>query len=289
MFANILLGLGVDFWTNAIFAFIDIFFGLMLWTIDNRGKSRQDESMKRQDESLDIILDQISKVNTFQTKVLSYAIETLEEDVSELKNSMAQFQSSETIIPAISSQQQTTTPKSAVQQKDETFGDLFSNKFQNFMQEQLDNTIKNIKKSTEDIIGKSKKDSYKSKKGLEFDLKHIVRNLNELGIVFNPDKVNNVGKNAKNVDEDKKINIKPNENITEKTKEEKENSFPIKELESIAGPILSSVGKNLEIDLDLDKLISGEMSVEDFQRDILRKLKNKKQVVNKDSETSQMD
>ncbi|MHA1169532.1 MAG: hypothetical protein ACTSRU_17030, partial [Candidatus Hodarchaeales archaeon] len=83
--AQELFGLGLDFWSNALFAFIDICFGIMLWTVDHRGKKRQDESMKRQDESLDIILEQISKVNQFQTRTLSFAIDTLEKDMLSIR------------------------------------------------------------------------------------------------------------------------------------------------------------------------------------------------------------
>ena len=58
--------------------FLEILFGfiisIFIFYIDSRGKIRQEQTLKRQDDALDIILDQVSKVNAFQTKSLSLAI-----------------------------------------------------------------------------------------------------------------------------------------------------------------------------------------------------------------------
>jgi hypothetical protein len=174
----LILGFTVDFWYNAIFAFIDIFFGVMLFYIDSRSKRRQDMTLKRQDESLDIMLEQVSKVNTFQTRVLSYAIETLEKDMEEIKMII------ETKVPTkveepigeepkpVEAPTTTTTPTS--------LGQAISDRFQSMLRDQLSGMMDGIKKNLEGIPGVDENESYRVKKGLEFDLKHLVRGLEGL-------------------------------------------------------------------------------------------------------------
>ncbi|MFW9995446.1 MAG: hypothetical protein ACFFD4_25645 [Candidatus Odinarchaeota archaeon] len=181
----LLFGLSLDFWYNALFAFIDIFFGIMLWFVDNRGKKRQEVSMKRQDESLDIILEQISKVNTFQTRVLSLAIDTLEKDMEEMKQTIdSRFipaTEPETSISQESTEISEPVPSSqAVTKPSPSLGEYITSGFQTVLREQLTGMVEGIKKSLSDLPGIDAEESYKAKKSLEFDLKNLVRGLEGL-------------------------------------------------------------------------------------------------------------
>ncbi|MFX0206411.1 MAG: hypothetical protein ACFFDT_10540 [Candidatus Hodarchaeota archaeon] len=167
-----------EFWFNAIFAFVDIFFGVMLWIVDRRSKKRQEETLTKQEESLDIILDQVSKVNHYQTRVLSYAIETLEQDLNDMKQMIntgikTQVEAEAEITPKIAEieSESATIP---------SLGDSIGSHFNKILRNQLSGIMDSVQKSLGETQKTTEEKSYKAKKGLEFDLKHVLRGLDEL-------------------------------------------------------------------------------------------------------------
>jgi len=200
-------GLNPDFWYNAIFAFVDIAFAIMLWIVDNRSKKRQNESMKRQDESIDIILEQISKVNTFQTIVLSYAIETLEKDMEEIKVAINQKFSPATAEPSVAAPSRPAEAVETGSPPAPSLGEAITSRFQAVLRDQLGGMLNGIKKSLGEIPETSEKEAYKVKKGLEFDLKHLLRGLEDL------EKTYGTGKTAEPRKEDQKVSSHDDEDV----------------------------------------------------------------------------
>ena len=153
---------------------------IILFLIDRSEKKRQEETLRRQDESLDIILEQVSKVNVFQTRTLSLAIESLgkdfenfKKDIDTIKASISNVEnSSNTGSPAFSrnsqpedSQVPSSNPLTTLSAN---FGNVLSKQINNFVDQIKDNLSELSKSETKD-----NKNMYKVKKGLEFDIKDL--------------------------------------------------------------------------------------------------------------------
>ena len=171
----------------AIFGFptaFEIVFGLIisliLYLLDRAEKKRQEEALKRQDESLDIILEQVSKVNIFQTKTLSLAIESLGKDFDNFRNDIEEIKSSIGVnnnknrqLKPISVDEQATSRSEPISRDpivslSTNFGNLLSSQVNSFIG-QIKNNLSNLNK----INTMDKSDLRKAKKGLEFDIKDL--------------------------------------------------------------------------------------------------------------------
>ena len=171
----------------------EIVFGLVismvLFLIDRGEKKRQEEALRRQDESLDIILEQVSKVNVFQTKTLSLAIESLgndfetfRNDIEQLRNSIQDannFHTSETGATTEPDKNiSDTKPYASLSPKSVNFGDVLSKQITSFV-DQIKTNLSELTQSGKE----QQKNIYKVKKGLEFDIKdlfNIQKMLNEI-------------------------------------------------------------------------------------------------------------
>ena len=87
--------------TNLFDVSLGLIISIVLYLIDRGGKNRQEETLRRQDESLDIILEQVSKVNVFQTRTLSLAIESLGKDFESFKKDLEEIKM---VIPSLRNQ-----------------------------------------------------------------------------------------------------------------------------------------------------------------------------------------
>ena len=182
----------IDFLNTNFFGLtFGLIISIILFLIDRGEKHRQEETLRRQDESLDIILEQVSKLNVFQTRTLSLAIESIGKDFDELKNdvdfiktsiSYVDMNSREKLETRIAGRQVTeqnipVTPSPSPSSSG-TFGQVLSNQINSFIS-QIRSNISDLSKSDQD----SHKDLYKFKKGLEFDIKDLLNiqsMLNEL-------------------------------------------------------------------------------------------------------------
>ncbi len=151
---------------------------MILFLIDRSEKKRQEETLRRQDESLDIFLEQVSKVNVFQTKTLSLAIESLGKDFENFRKDIEDIKSSMVLEPNQENNiQNELNQDSLLESKKDTastrhtslsanFGNVLSNQINSFI-DQLKSNLSNLTDSSEE----DKKNIYKVKKGLEFDIK----------------------------------------------------------------------------------------------------------------------
>jgi hypothetical protein len=161
----------------------EISFGLIisavLYFIDRSGKKRQEETLNRQDESLDIILEQVSKVNIFQTKTLSLAIESLGKDLDLFRNDLEEFKKlyregdkPKQEIKKLSDQENDniTIPEvhSPITSLSSNFGNVLSKQINNFV-DQIKSNLSELTQTGDE----NKKNIYKVKKGLEFDIKDL--------------------------------------------------------------------------------------------------------------------
>lgn len=165
--------------------YFEISFGLIismvLFIIDRRGKARQEEALIRQDDSLDIILDQVSKVNIFQTKTLSLAIESLGRDLFDLKFEIERL--NKRLTDNTSGNPNESGPKTSefddVSEDPEVPVDqpFHSNKFSDILASQVNTFVSQIKNGLSDLgelDNKNDKEIYKTKKSLEFDVKDLI-------------------------------------------------------------------------------------------------------------------
>ncbi|MHA2104767.1 MAG: hypothetical protein ACW981_15170 [Candidatus Hodarchaeales archaeon] len=165
-----------DFVTELIFAFVSLIIGILIYIIDRRGN-------KRQEEALDIILDQVSKVNQFQTRSLVLAIDTLESELNDIKRTVTNNQEilktqNLSIKPSL-----TTTPEITKTQQSQQPGltEVISKKFSQVITDQVDNLLSGIQEDLKELqTSTPKEETYKKKKGLEFDVKSLLRNLEGL-------------------------------------------------------------------------------------------------------------
>ena len=149
---------------------------MVLFLIDRGGKVRQEEALRRQDESLDIILDQVSKVNLFQTRTLSLAIESLGRDFDNFRKDLDLIKSSiqQPEVKISSSEKKDsvneipTPPSGQLPSLSTHFGDVLSTQVNSFLG-QIKSNISELAKTE----ASKNKDLYKVKKGLEFDLKDL--------------------------------------------------------------------------------------------------------------------
>ena len=178
-----------DFLSNFLFAAISAIVGFLIYIVDRRGN-------KRQEEALDIILDQVSKVNQFQTRSLVLAINTLENELNDIKQMVSVnkdiLQHSNEISTPIS--QPLSSPISAKDSNkshEPGFGELISSKFSEVISGQVNNLLYGIQSNLDELKSSTEKETYKKKKGLEFDLKSLIRNLEgleDLKIEIGPNK-----------------------------------------------------------------------------------------------------
>lgn len=221
--------------------FFGMSFGLIisviLFLIDRQEKRRQEETLRRQDESLDIILDQVSKVNAFQTRSLSLAIESLgkdfenfKKDIDSIKNSLDSpevFSKDPYSFPeaqeVLSDSSQTN--KQIIPTLSAKFGQILSTQVESFI-DQIRSNISELSKSEQN----KQKNLYKVKKGLEFDIKdlfNIQSMLNDLkkeNKSLKSDYDDNISSDNKNSVESKssQSDVTPqNDPITEKPEEDK--------------------------------------------------------------------
>ena len=157
-----------DFVVNGLFAFVDVFFAFFLWIIDRRNK-------KRQEESLDIILDQVAKVNQFQTRTLALAIESLGIEVENIKTMLNR----ESAAPTNTENVYPTRP-APVTEKQPVGEESFTNQLGKILSNQVGSLIQNIQTNISEAKTATQKDSYRRKKGLEFDLKTLLKNIDGL-------------------------------------------------------------------------------------------------------------
>lgn len=162
-----------DIIVNGLFAFVDVFFAFFLWIIDRRNKSRQEES-------LDIILEQVAKVNQFQTRTLALAIESLGIEVENIKTLIGKepVTSIETDTVPISQPIQQTVNQTTT---NESIADeSFTNQLGKILSNQVTNLMRNIQDNITEAKTSTQKETYKMKKGLEFDLKTLLKNIDGL-------------------------------------------------------------------------------------------------------------
>lgn len=174
----------------------EIAFGLIisvvLFIVDNRGKKRQEETLRRTDESIDIILEQVSKVNLFQTRTLSLAIETLGNDFQVLREEIDDLRTSVEeqggLRPKVASTElgssDTSDRPRSPEVEDEPSKPLLpdsalsSLNFGDILSGQINSMVDNIRKELQGVLsGKSQEDeeeTYRKKKGLEFDLRDLL-------------------------------------------------------------------------------------------------------------------
>lgn len=193
----------------------EIIFGLIismiLFLIDRSEKKRQEETLRRQDESLDIILEQVSKVNVFQTKTLSLAIESLgkdfenfRKDIENIKEYISSEYKTKSVVgddlhPAIVMESDKEPRKSTITSLSANFGNLLSNQINSFI-EQMKSNLSGLTNLKSD----EKKNIYKVKKGLEFDIKDLfnIQNMvNELK-EDNNSEITNSSRTVSNTDEE---------------------------------------------------------------------------------------
>ena len=168
----------IDFLSNLLFGVIGATVGFLIYIVDRRGN-------KRQEEALDIILDQVSKVNQFQTRSLVLAINTLENELNDIKQMVSSNKeilqgSSGVTKPIILPTPQPVTADSSTTFQEPGFGELISNKFTEVITGQVNNLLSGIQSNLDELKTSTEKESYKKKKGLEFDLKSLIRNLEGL-------------------------------------------------------------------------------------------------------------
>ncbi|MHA1984365.1 MAG: hypothetical protein ACW967_08420 [Candidatus Hodarchaeales archaeon] len=164
------------FVTELIFAFVSLSIGILIYIIDRRGN-------KRQEEALDIILDQVSKVNQFQTRSLVLAIDTLESELNDIKRTVTNNQEilktqDLTRKPSLTTASGPVEPQ---QSQQPGFTEVISKKFSQVISDQVDNLLSGIQDDLKELqTSTPKEETYKKKKGLEFDVKSLLRNLEGL-------------------------------------------------------------------------------------------------------------
>lgn len=156
---------------------------IVLFLIDRGEKARQEETLRRQDESLDIILEQVSKVNVFQTRTLSLAIESLSNELNTFKSDIELIkfsildQKDDPYIKKddLSSNSTSQIEKEQVQEIETKpsikFGEVLSKQVNSFIN-QIKHDISSLAKS--EAKGADPKNLYKTKKSLEFDIKDLL-------------------------------------------------------------------------------------------------------------------
>lgn len=225
---------------------LEILFGLiisiLIFYIDSRGKSRQELSLKRQDDALDIILDQVSKVNAFQTKSLALAIETLGHDIELLNQKLNTLNDKNSVsVPKVDPAMIENKPidKKQTDQaiKSGVIGSVLSKSFGSILNSQINNMVDQINKSVSEIVP-SEENDYKRKKELSFDLKNLLRGVENLKELEHRQKAIRI-----KVDKsDQKINEETGDNLkSELQKLDKLDSFD--GLISFANNFLTSLGK----------------------------------------------
>ncbi|OLS20293.1 MAG: hypothetical protein HeimC3_41220 [Candidatus Heimdallarchaeota archaeon LC_3] len=224
-----------DFLSNLLFGAISAAVGFLIYIVDRRGN-------KRQEEALDIILDQVSKVNQFQTRSLVLAINTLENELNDIKQMVSSNKeilqgSSEVTKRDFSPIPQPVTAGSSTASQQPGLGELISNKFTEVISGQVNNLFSGIQSNLDELKTSKEKESYKKKKGLEFDLKSLIRNLEGL--------------------EDLKINIDPY-----KTSVNMESPSSVSEDTIIEPEIVDPVGFKLD---STKKSDSVKTKLEDFE------------------------
>jgi hypothetical protein len=216
-----------DFITELIFALVSLAVGILIYIIDRRGN-------KRQEEALDIILDQVSKVNQFQTRSLVLAIDTLESELNDIKRTVTNNQEilktqDLSVKPSV-----TPAPENIETQQSQQpgFTEVISKKFSQVISDQVDNLLSGIQEDLQELqTSTPKEETYKKKKGLEFDVKSLLRNLEGLEDLkidyhISPKKKPRVKVESKPIkfSEDSDI-IEPEIVETTQSKEEIENMF----------------------------------------------------------------
>ena len=244
---------------------------IILFLIDRSEKKRQEETLRRQDESLDIILEQVSKVNVFQTKTLSLAIESLGKDFENFRKDIDDIKSS--MIPKISVEtdiQNNLNQDSVIKAEREStktppvslsanFGNVLSNQINSFIN-QMKSNLSNL---TDPNKG-DKKNIYKVKKGIEFDIKdlfNIQNMLNDLQEEFD----------SENIDS-------RNEELISEDDEEDDEISSTRELEKIDLPKVKSDSKQKSFDIsDLNSQLKSLESIPElvkFTESIIKKFEN---------------
>ena len=139
---------------------------------------------------MDIILDQVSKVNQFQTRSLVLAIDSIESKLDEIRQVVA---SEESIVGGRSqypstikgdfTRESTVTPPTSNPSPTPTLrglGEGLVKNFQRALTEQVSSILTNVKEEIDEVKRGADKENYRTKKGLEFDLRSIVRSLEDL-------------------------------------------------------------------------------------------------------------